>query len=314
MNKRIQILRGIAIVAVVMIHTCAKGMLGVMIRPLLNFSVALFIFLSGYLTSIKKSNNYNTRKRRIKKVLIPYIIWSIIYTVATGKYKEFIFNILTGRCCGIYYFIFVYIQFVILTPLIIKLLESKYKILGFLITPLTFICVRYPLEIMGISFPLEILFISWFIYYYLGLIYGNKLIDIKISQVKLYVIFFFLLFLQSIEGLVWNSYGNHNMATSQLKLTNCFSSTFFCIICVRYIQNSDYIKENLINNTMFFLGNVSFGIYLSHILVIMVCNKLDFIGIMDIFPLNSLLIIIITVFCILIGKKILKQYSKYLGL
>ena len=56
MNKKIQIMRGLSIIAVIVIHTyntntymCGGGY-GVIIRPFVNFAVGMFIFLSGYLT------------------------------------------------------------------------------------------------------------------------------------------------------------------------------------------------------------------------------------------------------------------------
>lgn len=49
-SKRIQVIRGIAIIAVVLIHTCPYGMIQVICRPMVNFCVATFSFLSGMLT------------------------------------------------------------------------------------------------------------------------------------------------------------------------------------------------------------------------------------------------------------------------
>lgn len=54
-DKKIQILRGIAIIAVVAIHT-VRGDISIIIRPFINFAVAMFIFLSGYLTKIEDKN------------------------------------------------------------------------------------------------------------------------------------------------------------------------------------------------------------------------------------------------------------------
>ena len=51
-NQKIQIVRAIAIIAVVMIHTCPHGITQVYIRPFINFAVASFLFLSGYLTDV----------------------------------------------------------------------------------------------------------------------------------------------------------------------------------------------------------------------------------------------------------------------
>lgn len=49
-SARIQILRGIAIICVIMIHTAPPGMAQVFIRPFINMCVETFLFLSGYLT------------------------------------------------------------------------------------------------------------------------------------------------------------------------------------------------------------------------------------------------------------------------
>ena len=58
-SRRIQILRGIAIFAVVMIHTYPHNLAGVYIRSVINFAVSMFIFLSGYLTKLKY-DDWNT--------------------------------------------------------------------------------------------------------------------------------------------------------------------------------------------------------------------------------------------------------------
>ncbi|MBE6415576.1 MAG: acyltransferase [Akkermansiaceae bacterium] len=52
-DANIQLLRALAIIAVVFIHTCPHGMEQVIFRPFINFAVPLFLFLSGYLTTPK---------------------------------------------------------------------------------------------------------------------------------------------------------------------------------------------------------------------------------------------------------------------
>ena len=80
-NNMIQIFRALSIIAVVMIHTTPLGAWQVFCRPFINFSVATFLFLSGYLTKIENDNWYVFCKKRIIRVIIPYIIWTILYTV-----------------------------------------------------------------------------------------------------------------------------------------------------------------------------------------------------------------------------------------
>lgn len=97
MNKRIQIVRAFSIIAVVMIHTNATGIVGVLSRPILNFCVAMFVFVSGYLTKLDIPDVLTFYKKRIKKVLVPYFLWSMIYVVASGNINKILTNLLTIR-------------------------------------------------------------------------------------------------------------------------------------------------------------------------------------------------------------------------
>ena len=82
-NIKVQYLRAIAIMAVVLIHTCPSGSLQVICRPFINFAVATFLFLSGYLTKSEIENRQTFFKKRIVRVIIPYAIWTLLYTAAS---------------------------------------------------------------------------------------------------------------------------------------------------------------------------------------------------------------------------------------
>ena len=64
-NNMVQIFKALAIVAVVMIHTTPAGVSQVLFRPFINFSVATFLFLSGYLTKAENDNWGAFYKKRI---------------------------------------------------------------------------------------------------------------------------------------------------------------------------------------------------------------------------------------------------------
>ena len=53
-DRYLQVLRGLAIAAVVLIHCLPQCPATVALRSFLNFSVALFLFLSGFLTDEDK--------------------------------------------------------------------------------------------------------------------------------------------------------------------------------------------------------------------------------------------------------------------
>ena len=88
------VLRAIAIIGVVTIHVIGIGYtnekfsinynLSIVLRQLVNFSVPLFLFISGYFMSkviLKSKNDYfSYLKKQIPRVLIPFIVWSVIYS------------------------------------------------------------------------------------------------------------------------------------------------------------------------------------------------------------------------------------------
>lgn len=230
-SNKIQICRAIAIIAVVIIHNCPQEYEGIVIRCFVNFAVALFIFLSGYLTNLVNNNIKIFYKKRLMRVIIPYCIWSILYTIASNKWDDFIFNFITGQCCGIYYFIIVYIQLTILVPWISKLIQLKYWELGFLITPF-FILIEYifTLNSKQIMSPYNGLFFGvWFIFFYLGMCIRNNNIKILLNGKCLCYIFIVSYIIQLIEGSMWYFYGNYSMATTQV-----FSNIMF----INSINNS----------------------------------------------------------------------------
>ena len=320
-NLKIQILRALAIMAVVMIHTCPKGIMQVYVRPFINFSVASFLFVSGYLTDISKIIIKDFYKKRIIRVIIPYTIWSILYTtvgfVSNGiDLKKYIINYLTAGGAATMYFIFVYIQFVILTPLLGKLLKKKYWYLGFTIAPIS-VLVKYYWLFTGvesnksISALYDILCFGWFTFYYLGLYLKNVAISKKYNTKIIILIYLITIIIQIIEGYCWFKLGEDNCGT-QLKISSLLTSSMFLLIAYDYINNTTF-KGNC--KLLLLIGNYSFGIYISHCMIISLLNHF-FLSWKSIpFGINSLIVLSITLLCVIIGRKICgDKISKYLGL
>lgn len=289
----------------------------VIVRCFVNFAVALFIFLSGYLTKLVNNDIKIFYKKRLLRVFIPYCIWSVLYTMVSSKWDGFVFNFITGQCCGIYYFIIVYIQLTILTPWISRLIQSKYWKLGFLITPI-FIAIEYIYTINNnsIVFPFNALFfVVWFIFFYLGMCIRNGNISISLNFKRLYCLFIVGYVIQLIESIIWYVYGNYNMATTQLKFSAILCSVIVSIIAYLWIIKEINISHNKISNIFIVIGNYSFGIYLTHIALMGVLNKTVYKFIDIIFPFNIVLIILIEVIGISFMVKLCgKKVCKYLGL
>ena len=244
-NTKIQILRALAIIAVVMIHTCQNGMMQVYTRPFINFAVATFLFLSGYLTDISNINVKEFYKKRIIRVLIPYTIWTILYTtvasISSGiSLKRYIYNFITAESAPTMYYIFVYIQFVLLTPLLAKLLKKKYWYLGFVVAPVSLL-INYYLLFTGItphryfSIIWGVCSLGWFTFYYLGLYLKNN--DRKFKP--LLPVYILTIAIQMIESYCWYRLGSTNCGT-QLKLSALLTSSIFILLAYEYIKNSKY--------------------------------------------------------------------------
>ncbi len=316
MSNKIQICRAIAIIAVVIIHNCPQEYEGIVIRCFVNFAVALFIFLSGYLTKLVNNDIKIFYKKRLLRVFIPYGIWSVLYTMVSGKWNDFVFNFITGQCCSIYYFIIVYIQLTILTPWISRLIQSKYWKLGFLITPISIVIEYiYTLNDNTIEFPFNALFfVVWFIFFYLGMCIRNDRIIITINMKKCIFLFIIVYVVQLIETFLWHN-GNYAMATSQMKLSVVLYSITISIIAYLWITKGIKISENRISKIFIMIGNYSFGIYLTHIVLMAVLDKTVYKFIDITFPFNIVLIILIEVIGISFMIKFCgKKVCKYLGL
>ncbi len=128
------LLRSIAIIGVVAIHTTGIGYtfpemsldfnLTVLWRQIINFSVPMFIAISGYFLANKdltdKTKYFSFLKRQVLRVLIPYVFWSIGYltiqfmsghSISSLMYKLFTFQSIVP-----FYFVALIIEYYILLP------------------------------------------------------------------------------------------------------------------------------------------------------------------------------------------------------
>ena len=316
-SNKIQILRGLAILAVVLIHNTPGGMAQVLIRPFLNFSVGLFLFLSGMLSS---AENWNPWKR-LTKVLIPYGIWTLIYVVlATFPTPEripgrFVSSLLLADSAGMMYYIFVYCQFTLLIPLVDKLARSRYRWWGFVIAPAEILVMRLLPMLLGlkwnpyVSAVISVSCFGWFAYYYLGYLLGNGLISLRISTGKLVWLWAASMVLQMLEGYWQWSMGEMNCG-SQMKLTAVASGLLFVLLAYRFMESERECRAPVMKK----LGDYSFGIYFSHVAVMTVLGMVPVYGKLTPYPLNGIAAIAVSAFCVMLGRKILGQYGKYLAL
>ena len=317
-NRHIQMFRAIAIIAVVMIHTTPAGQWQVFCKPFINFAVATFIFLSGYLTKVDNENWLKFYIRRITRVLVPYIIWTVIYSIpdirSSGP-SALVKNLLCANATTTLYYIFVYIQFVLLTPLLGKLAKSPYRHLGWLIAPLSVILFKY-IPVFGdiqLGKHIELFWndacLGWFTFYYLGLILGNRIIDRQFNIRNLAVLYCASLLLQMAEGYLWFTVDPAGCG-SQLKLTSILSSSIFMLIIYSVLSSNHGTKCRLLST----IGDYSFGIYLVHMMILKALEPMALYSAIP-YPVTSLIILIISfIFCYICTAVTGKRVGRCLGL
>jgi len=321
-NSMVQIFRAISIIAVVLIHTTPVGVSEIYFRPFINFAVAAFLFLSGYLTKIDNNNWAKLYKKRLLRVVIPYIIWSIVYAVIYHGAEWFYslpVNLLKGNAAPHLYYILVYIQFVLLAPLMGKLAQSRYRAIGWLITPLSCLVFRYfwllpyfkpTLLFSQITMLWENSFIAWFAFYYLGLMLGNGLMEKHYSLKSLWLLYALSLLAQMAEAFAWQQMGELNFAT-QLKLSSILSSAIFALIIYTVLQKG---ASGGRNGYLRLVGDYSFGIYLCHVMIIKLLNLVPYYQAIP-FPVTSVIILLLSIVLCYLGNLLCgKRISGYLGL
>ena len=201
-------------------------------------------------------------------------------------------NLLCANATTTLYYIFVYIQFVLLTPLLGKLAKSPYRDLGWLIAPLSVILFKYIPVFGGIEQSKHIqLFwndacLGWFTFYYLGLILGNRIIDRKFNVRNLAILYCASLLLQMAEGYLWYKTDPAGCG-SQLKLTSILSSSIFILMMYSVLLNRNQQPKSRL---LCMIGDYSFGIYLVHMLILKWLQTLDFYNIIP-YPLNSIAVL-----------------------
>lgn len=301
-NNYWQNIRGVCILAVILIHCLYTPYLSeyfiinIIIRKIVDFAVPLFIFMSAIF--IKKDSIKNFYKKKIFRLLPSLIIWNFIYIMIWYLNNDFdlfsfIKTFLLSSSVPHLYYLYVLIRLFLLVPFIrffIKKINCKYLIfLPLLITPIYNMFLLVYWILIGAYFPLyQYLIFGWFSYFYLGfLLTENK---IKMFNIRnCWLIIFFLLF-SILEGIMVYKYaGSYTLGVSQLGIIN----SFFCmlLICILYFKSKlSIFNSKFLTN----LGNYSFGIYLSHILVLkLVKNILDKMELN--YYINVLIIFVITV-------------------
>ena len=324
-----QMIRGLCILAVVMIH-CPTGqgyllrdyVSWLTLRQIINFPVAIFIFMSGYFVKREKAleNGLNYLTNRGGVMLYqPYLIWSCVYLTekllageASGKY--IVYALVGGKAAAPFYYIIVLLQLTIITPWILR--QKNRKCLYWL-TPI-YLIIIYSYNIIAGVMPLgyEIFFPAWIFFYVLGMDSREGRLDGVIKMIRFRWIIVTLI-LSLAETYLFLKIGcADGFAVSQIKFSSFLYATMI-IICLQ--KKIIGIKKNGISA----IGDISYGIFWSHMLVLRVVQKtlklVDFTGSWPVyFVLTFVFTVLGSIGIVIMVRAVLKKIGcirimKYIG-
>lgn len=189
-----QSIRGICILAVILIHSLGGfnystgyGTEFVVLRQIINFAVATFVFMAGYFVNVDALSDKEFSYKhwiiyRGGRLCIPFMIWSLLYSglellkiVHSGNeihWFGFVYRFIVGKSATPFYYIVVLVQLTVITPWLVKTVKQNGVIsrILWLVTPLYLMYLYAWNYIVGISPRLyETLFPAWFGFYYLGI-------------------------------------------------------------------------------------------------------------------------------------------------
>ncbi len=286
--KEVDFLKGIAILAVLLVHTSwnfirANDLSEVIIfNAILNnfsrFAVPLFVFVSGVVLSYKYHQNFNIGSfysKRIRSILPEYIIFSVFYMLCEIVYlnrmpttKEVIINWIIGGY-GYLWFIVLIMQLYILFPFVINIYKrynakSQYLLLVSFVVELLW-------SITDLGMPKEFLFPSGIFYFMLGIYTYDHIIAFDLKSTKSYLVISFIiiitLFISYRQILDIANYGGfENIPIKHPTSSVMFSIILYTLIIVLIYSVAIDFKDriNMVTIIIYSLGIYSFGIFLVH--------------------------------------------------
>ena len=365
MFKRLLLLNGLAIFAVVCNHAAGFGQVGLFlwadsfrhvvvpdwtqigsfshyfllsIRQLATFCVPAFMFVSGFFVSyaaLDKRNplNWAFVWKRIKTLLIPYLIWSIVLIGAdllqgnSQSPLEYLLLIATKGVIGPFWFIPALCTCYLISPILVRLVQWNWKVIlaisGLIqlipvaMTYLGYAGIDQPwIGFVSSLFPIWLPF-QWIFFFTLGISVGFHVQGFTQWVTKYRVILFCLVLLAGLLNILESDY----LLRSTLQNWGAYNGTItFNLYATTFILWFLGLKTVPFTKYLIPLGVMSYGIYLTHYPVIELTARL----VHKIFPQVLAYPIVFVPLLVLVGLSLplltmaafrrspVKQYYRYL--
>lgn len=324
----ISILNVLACIGVVILHTFETGytsdanfVFEVLIRAIAYCAVPVFFMITGA-TLIDYRERYDTKtffKKRLLKVIIPLIIWSIIYFIINFFKGKFSINDLSFKFVFEYFFLvktnpifwfFVVIIGIYLAIPVISLIPQETRRKAFLyIIIITFVFNQFLPDLLyhlnlnynyDLKFPLT--YSGWISFIFIGY-YIDKYEIVKKHRVIIYVLGI-IGFLTMVVPTIFISYHKNESCS--------WFDEYYDAPCVLYSASVFLFFKSKINNNQIvtkimpffnFVAPTTLGIYVLHIAI---RDFLRYFYTYSYFGMNLVLTLIILTICFIVVKIVQK--------
>ncbi len=256
-------------------------------------AVPIFLFVSGYFYAFSTNQkpfkqNIQTIYKRLIYLIPPYLLWStitVLFRILEGNdytAGKLVRVYLMGEADGPFYYVPLIIKLILLSPLLIRMLnKTPYIILGgsFLLQFLS--SIFWYFSTMNLPVPEWLSYFAflkngylashlfWFVLGMLIFIKRDGLLKvIRRYRFILVSILLFFIILSQLEIQSLMNFSQKNWINSQASFITKLVYSLFILAVIGFIDN---LKTS---PNIQFIGTKSYGIYLSHILVIEICSRL----------------------------------------
>jgi peptidoglycan/LPS O-acetylase OafA/YrhL len=295
--KEVDILKAEAFIFVVAQHTIGgysnSKKLNLFDYSILKFlyvlakpAVPIFLFISGILlfrAYEEKLNAVDFYKKKIKYIIIPYVIWSAInmyFMKNTDRFKDFIIQVIAGNGAYHLWYMGMIIRLYLIFPFIFFLAKKIHKshIIARISIFIGIVVIYYNVNkynnvisdylgkiIFGKPTEVDqriinISFVFWYLYFALGVYVGLNYEFIKEKLLK-YKSMILLSFTVLLSYAYLNETNNFEFIRACSIAYNCFSILTFYVISVMLVKKIKFYR------LMSFIGRYSFSAYMLHVIV-----------------------------------------------
>lgn len=333
---QIDIARAFAALAVVLIHICEPALAAsynVQKIPLLylsilvasRFAVPMFVVLSGMGLAISYRPNETYLqfiKRRLTKLLPAYIVWTIIYSfvVHEGRFvwqtpslATLGLNMVTGNACSHLYFVPRIIELYLLFPLIYKVLRTRIGWIACITAAIGLIIARHQVSSLGDLGIVSQLggSLSWLVFFVMGIWFVQSEHIVLFGRPS-YRLATSIVLPTAIVGMTAYLYRMTNVSHSVDTVTEYMKvfNIFYVPLVIAWILGTQW-KNPLILSPLKHLARQSYGLYLSHYLVLLAYRAVySALGFSDSgFLLFAGSLILTMVFCVAIPEAVKSMQS-----